>query len=164
MTIQDKFADLRSRGEKALVCFFTAGDQPLEDLPDIVLLLESSGADIVEIGLPFSDPFGEGPTIQDSSQRSLENGSSLTKILDAIANCKASIPLVTMGYYNPILRFGLDAFATRSRGVGATGTIVNDLVPDEATDWDKACEKTGLSLALCLHSLGSLRSDLADTQ
>ena len=144
MTIQDKFADLQSRGEKALVCFFTAGDQPLDDLPDIVAMLESSGADIVEIGLPFSDPFGEGPTIQNSSQRALENGASLTKILAAMSNCKVSIPLVTMGYYNPILRYGLDAFAKRSREVGATGTIVSDLVPDEATDWDKACQKNGL--------------------
>ena len=144
MTIKEKFVDLQFRGEKALVCFFTAGDQPLEDLPEIVALLESSGADIIEIGLPFSDPFGEGPTIQDSSQRSLENGASTTKILAAIANCKASIPLVTMGYYNPILRFGLGAFAKRSHEVGATGTIVNDLVPDEAADWDEACKKNGL--------------------
>ncbi|MBS1702008.1 MAG: tryptophan synthase subunit alpha [Armatimonadetes bacterium] len=144
MTIHDKFSELRQRGEKALVCFFTAGDQPLEDLPAIVALLESSGADVIEIGIPFSDPFGEGPTIQASSQRALDQGVTLTGILEAIAKCNASIPLVTMGYYNPILRFGLDDFAKKSKEVGSTGTIVSDLVPDEAGEWDKACAANGI--------------------
>lgn len=140
MTIQDKFASLNASGKKALVCFFTAGDQPLEDLPEIVALLEASGADIIEIGIPFSDPFGEGPTIQDSSQRALENGATLTKILEAIGKCSSTIPLVTMGYYNPILRFGLEHFSKESVKAGITGTIVSDLVPDEAKEWDAACE------------------------
>ncbi len=144
MTIRDKFASLRINGEKALVCFFTAGDQPLEDLPEILNLLSSAGADIIEIGIPFSDPFGEGPTIQDSSQRALENGATLTKILDAIERCKVDIPLVTMGYFNPILRFGLKEFATRSKQVSVSGTIVSDLVPDEASAWDQACTESGL--------------------
>ncbi len=144
MTIQDKFAALRSSGEKALICFFTAGDQPLDDLPAIITLLEESGADIIEIGLPFSDPFGEGLTIQGSSQRALDNGATLTKILDAIGNCQTSIPLVTMGYYNPILRFGLREYAEASIKAGVTGTIVSDLVPDEAHDWDAACRANNL--------------------
>lgn len=144
MTIQDKFAALNAVGKKALVCFFTAGDQPLQELPDIVALLEASGADIIEIGIPFSDPFGEGPTIQDSSQRALENGATLTKILEAITKCRCAIPLVTMGYFNPILRFGLDQFSKESLKAGVTGTIVSDLVPDEAKDWDVACESNGL--------------------
>ncbi|MEI7984454.1 MAG: tryptophan synthase subunit alpha [Armatimonadota bacterium] len=144
MTIQDKFSALKANGEKALVCFFTAGDQSLEDLPKIVSYLTENGADVIEIGLPFSDPFGEGPTIQDSSQRSLENGTTLTKVLDAIAECRIAIPLVTMGYFNPILRFGLDKFAAKSKEVGVTGTIVSDLVPDEANVWDEVCEQEDL--------------------
>ncbi len=144
MTIQDKFSALKASGEKALVCFFTAGDQPLDDLPKIVSYLAENGADVIEIGLPFSDPFGEGPTIQDSSQRSLENGTTLSKVLDSIALCGASIPLVTMGYFNPILRFGLEKFAIRSKEVGATGTIVSDLVPDEADVWDEVCDRQEL--------------------
>ena len=144
MTIQSKFEALQARGEKALVCFFTAGDQPLEELPEIVELLANAGADIIEVGIPFSDPFGEGPTIQDSSQRSLENGTSLSKILEAMSKCKTTVPLVTMGYYNPILRYGLDSFAKESKRIGATGTIVSDLVPDEASDWDEACSANGL--------------------
>ncbi len=144
MTIQQKFLDLKGKGEKALVCFFTAGDQPLSDLPNIVELLEASGADLIEIGIPFSDPFGEGPTIQASSQRALDNGANLSTIMDAIGSCKTNIPLVTMGYYNPILRYGLKAFAQKSLEVGCTGTIVSDLVPDEASAWDEACQEAGL--------------------
>lgn len=144
MTITEKFDSLGKLGEKALVCFFTAGDQPLDDLPEIVALLEANGADVIEIGIPFSDPFGEGPTIQASSQRALDNGVSLSAILEAIGKCNVSIPLVTMGYYNPILRYGLDAFAQKSKEVGSTGTIVSDLVPDEAGEWDDACAKCGL--------------------
>lgn len=126
------------------MCFFTAGDQPLSDLPAIVELLESAGADIIEIGIPFSDPFGEGPTIQASSQRALDNGVTPEAILDAISKCKTAIPLVTMGYYNPILRKGLDAFAATSRKAGATGTIISDLVADEGDDWDQASVKNDL--------------------
>ena len=144
MTIQSKFSELRQKGEKALVCFFTAGDQPLEDLPEIVSFIAEGGADIIEIGIPFSDPFGEGPTIQDSSQRALENGASLSKILDAIQQCDVNIPIVTMGYYNPILRFGLSSFANRAKEVGCTGTIVSDLIPDEAAEWDAVCTKAGM--------------------
>lgn len=158
MTLTEKFSDLASRGEKALVCFFTAGDQPLEDLPRIVSLLEEAGADAIEIGIPFSDPFGEGPTIQHSSQRALENGASVSKILDAISRCNASIPLVTMGYYNPVLRTGLDEYATRSRAVGCTGTIISDLIPDEADDWDAASAAAGLeTIYLCAPTSTSTR-------
>jgi tryptophan synthase alpha chain len=144
MTLTEKFKQLKDQGEKALVCFFTAGDQPLSDLPKIVKIMEEAGADAIEIGIPFSDPFGEGPTIQDSSQRALERGATVSAILDAISKCEASIPLVTMGYYNPVLRTGLDAYAALSKAVGCTGTIISDLVPDEADDWDAASAKAGL--------------------
>lgn len=160
MTLTEKFSDLASRGEKALVCFFTAGDQPLEDLPRIVTVLEEAGADAIEIGIPFSDPFGEGPTIQHSSQRALENGATVSKILDAISRCNASIPLVTMGYYNPVLRTGLDEYASRSRAAGCTGTIISDLIPDEADDWDAASGAAGLeTIYLCAPTSTSTRID-----
>lgn len=150
MTLTQKFAELAGRGEKALVCFFTAGDQPLDDLPRIVALLEEAGADAVEIGIPFSDPFGEGPTIQASSQRALDNGATVSKILDAISKCNASIPLVTMGYYNPVLRTGLADYAELSKKAGCTGTIISDLIPDEADDWDRASADAGIeTIYLC---------------
>ncbi len=158
MTLTEKFSQLSAKSEKALVCFFTAGDQPLSDLPRIVALLEQSGADAIEIGIPFSDPFGEGPTIQDSSQRALENGASVSKILEAIAQCRASIPLVTMGYYNPVLRCGLSGYAARSKAAGCTGTIISDLIPDEADAWDAASLEAGLeTIYLCAPTSTSAR-------
>lgn len=142
--LHDRLQALRARGEKALVLFLTAGDQPLEELPDIVSALAEGGADAIEIGIPFSDPFGEGPTIQASSQRALENGAGTRAILDAIAKCAVDIPIVTMGYYNPVLRFGLKEFAQASADAGASGTIVSDLVPDEAEDWCAASAAAGI--------------------
>ncbi len=142
--LNQRFEDLRNRGEKALILFLTAGDQPLDQLPAIVEALREGGADIVEIGLPFSDPFGEGPTIQASSQRSLANGTTPQAILEAVGNIYADVALVTMGYYNPVLRYGLEEFAQTSAKVGATGTIISDLVPDESDAWCSASDKAGI--------------------
>lgn len=125
--------------------FFTAGDQPLDELPAIVDALAEGGADVVEIGIPFSDPFGEGPTIQASSQRSLDRGTTTQDILSAISRISADVAVVTMGYYNPILRFGLEEFAKASAQVGASGAIISDLVPDEADAWGKAGDAAGIS-------------------
>ena len=135
---------LRSKGERALVLFFTAGDQPLEELPAIIDALVEGGADLIEIGIPFSDPFGEGPTIQASSQRALDNGVTPLAILEAIGGVNTSVPIVTMGYYNPVLRFGLSQFADSSKGVGVSGTIISDLVPDEAEAWCQASGNAGI--------------------
>jgi len=142
--LHDRFQELNARNEKALVLFFTAGDQPLSELPAIVDALAEGGADVIEIGIPFSDPFGEGPTIQASSQRALDNGASARQILDAIGQVTAGIPIVTMGYYNPILRFGLAEFAQASADAGASGTIVSDLVPDEAEEWATVSAAAGM--------------------
>jgi len=144
LTLTQKFDELRARNERALVLFLTAGDQPLSELPAILETLTEGGADVIEVGIPFSDPFGEGPTIQASSQRSLENGTSARAILDAIQSVSLPIPVVTMGYYNPILRMGLKDFAKRSAAAGIAGTIVSDLIPDESDDWGAACAEAGL--------------------
>ena len=143
-TLDQKFIELKSRGEKALVLFFTAGDQPLSDLPDIVQALKEGGADAIEIGMPFSDPFGEGPTIQLSSQRSLENGTSIRGVLAAMSACESAVPLLTMGYTNPVLRFGFKDFALASRAAGSTATILSDLTPDESDEWCGASAAAGL--------------------
>ena len=124
--------------------FFTAGDQPLDDLPGILDTLTEGGADVIEVGIPFSDPFGEGPTIQSSSQRSLDAGATPTKILQAIASASPQAPVVTMGYYNPILRFGLREFTHASRMAGVCGTIVSDLIPDESDAWCDASAAEGI--------------------
>lgn len=143
-TLTQKFDELRSRNEKALVLFLTAGDQPLDQLPQILLALQEGGADVIEVGIPFSDPFGEGPTIQASSQRSLDRGTTPREILRVLGTISLDIPVVTMGYYNPILRTGLDEFTRLSAEAGVTGTIVSDLIPDESDDWGAACAKNGL--------------------
>ncbi|CAN1509212.1 TrpA Tryptophan synthase alpha chain [Fimbriimonadaceae bacterium] len=139
ITLSDRFSQLKSKQEKALVLFLTAGDQPLSQLPAIVSTLESAGADAIEIGIPFSDPFGEGPTIQASSQRSLDNGTKPIDILNALSDLPRTIPIVTMGYVNPVMRMGWTTFAERSRAAGVTGTIISDLVPEEADEWCAAC-------------------------
>jgi len=137
-TLSDKLSLLKARNEKALVLFLTAGDQPLAELGEIIGALEEGGADVIEIGIPFSDPFGEGPTIQASSQRALDHGATPRRILESLAGIHTQVPVVTMGYYNPILRFGLSDFAKKSRDAGVCGTIVSDLVPDEAEAWCRA--------------------------
>ncbi|RYG48468.1 tryptophan synthase subunit alpha, partial [bacterium] len=139
-----RFDDLRLRGEKALVVFLTAGDQPLDQLPEILRALAEGGADVIEVGIPFSDPFGEGPTIQASSQRALEHGATPAAILQAMSQAGTDVPLVTMGYYNTVLRVGLDRFARMARGAGSSGTIISDLVPDEAGNWREASANEGL--------------------
>jgi tryptophan synthase alpha chain len=140
-TLSEKFSDLRRRGEKALVLFLTAGDQPPHELSELIKFLADVGADVIEIGVPFSDPFGEGPTIQASSQRALDHGATPRVILSEISKLKSQVPLVTMGYYNPVLRYGLDAFAQASHFAGVSGTIISDLVPDEAEEWCAASAK-----------------------
>lgn len=144
MTITEKFNLLKSRGEKALVLFVTAGDPDLESLPEIMEELQNAGADIIEIGLPFSDPIADGPTIQASSQRALDRGVNLNGVLSAVANAKTTIPLVMMGYYNSVLRIGLDEFVSRAKNVGFSGTIMCDLIGEEGRDWITASKKGSL--------------------
>lgn len=142
--IQNRFTELRAKGEKALVLFLTAGDQPLEELPAILDTLVEGGADLIEVGIPFSDPFGEGPTIQASSQRALDRGVTPLEILDAISHSRLQIPIVTMGYYNTYLRLGLDQIAAKSAQAGVCGAIISDLVPDEGDAWSQAAARHGL--------------------
>lgn len=142
-TVADRFAELRAKGHKALVLFVTAGDPSLEQLPAILEALAEGGADIIEIGIPFSDPIADGPTIQASSQRALDRGATPAATLDAIAGFDKT-PLVLMGYYNPILRAGLDDSADSAQAAGVSATIVSDLIPEEADDWISASLAHGL--------------------
>ncbi|MCH8979463.1 MAG: tryptophan synthase subunit alpha [Armatimonadetes bacterium] len=141
--IGDRFAELRGKGEKALVLFVTAGDPSLDALPEIMDALAEGGADIIEVGIPFSDPIADGPTIQASSQRALDRGATPAGALDAIAGFDKT-PLVLMGYYNPVLRAGLDESADAAQAAGVCATIVSDLTPEEADDWISASLAHGL--------------------
>lgn len=142
--IHERFQSLKSRGEKALVLFVTAGDPDLGELPAILSALEEGGADIIEIGIPFSDPIADGPVIQASSQRALDRGVTPSAALDAIAKAGVSVPIVLMGYANPIFRIGAKAFADRAVAVGASGMIVCDMIPEEAGSWIEASRAAGL--------------------
>jgi tryptophan synthase alpha chain len=142
--LNQRFTDLRSRGEKALVLFVTAGDPELGELPAILQALEEGGADVVEVGIPFSDPIADGPTIQASSQRALDRGVRPQDALRALSEVRLGIPVVAMGYYNPLLRVGLDRFAAHLAQAGCSGTIVSDLSPEEAEPWLAASRSAGL--------------------
>ncbi|HRF60246.1 MAG TPA: tryptophan synthase subunit alpha [Fimbriimonadaceae bacterium] len=147
--IATRFHALRERGEKALIPFVVAGDPALDQLPAILETLAEAGADLIEVGIPFSDPIADGPTIQAASQRALDRGVQPPAVLDGIARWSESAgedrpALVLMGYYNPILRWGLGAFAEAARAAGADGTIVSDLTPEESDDWIAASRASGL--------------------
>lgn len=144
MTLSDKFESLRQRGEKALVTFVTPGDPSITELPAILEMLQEAGADIIEVGIPFSDPIADGPTIQASSQRALDRGVTPGSVLLALSKATLEVPVVLMGYYNPILRRGLHNFAAAAREAGVAGLIVSDLTPEESAEWVEACRANSL--------------------
>jgi tryptophan synthase alpha chain len=144
MSVSSRLAGLRAGGRKALIPFVTAGDPSLEDLPAILAALEEGGADVIEIGIPFSDPIADGPTIQASSQRALDRGVTPTRVLEALSQSRISAPIVLMGYYNSVLARGLQEFAVRAKEAGASGAIISDLIPEDAGPWIAACDSAGL--------------------
>lgn len=144
--ISQAFAQAKAAGSAALIPFLTAGFPQPEAFLDILTALEASGADLIEVGLPFSDPLADGPTIQAASRSALELGVTPEKVFDLLAQARMRIksPLVLMTYFNPILRQGLAEFAARTKESGAAGVIVPDLPPEEASGWLAAAEKAGL--------------------
>jgi len=136
-SIQQTFADSRRAGRGVLVVYVTAGDPSLEETVEIVTTVAEAGADIVELGIPYSDPLADGPTIQAASQRALEAGATIQGVFDCAAQIRerSSIPLVIMTCYNPILQFGPEAFAQEASKVGIDGILASDLPPSEAEQW-----------------------------
>jgi len=144
--IDEVFEKLRGEGRVALMPFLVAGDPSLKMTGQLILELAKSGADIIELGVPFSDPLADGPTIQRASQRALAGGVTLTAILDFLKGLRrqTDIPIVLMGYYNPIYHYGVERFAEDARTCGADGIIVPDLPPEEAGELVAAARKAGL--------------------
>ena len=142
------FADLRARGERALVAYLTAGDPSLGATERLVREAAARGADIVELGVPFSDPIADGPVIQRAAMRALERGISVARVLETVATLRAetAVPLVLLTYYNPVLAFGLKAFARTAADAGVDGVIVADLPPEEAGPFAAEAEAAGLDL------------------
>lgn len=134
--IDQRFADLKARGRAAFVAFITAGDPDLETSTQILAGLPGAGADIIELGMPFSDPMADGPAIQASSLRALKAGQTMRKTLAMVAEFRKTddtTPIVLMGYYNPIYVYGVSAFVKDAKAAGIDGLIVVD-VPPEADD------------------------------
>ncbi len=142
------FARLRERNERALVAYFTAGDPTLEMTGRLVVEAERRGADVIELGVPFSDPLADGPVIQRAAQRALAGGTSLIRVLELVKAVRADVraPIVLFTYYNPVLQFGLPAFAETAAKVGVDGVIVIDLPPEEAAPLAADAERAGLDL------------------
>lgn len=150
--VNQKFTSLEKDGKSALVCYVTAGDPSLDATKSIVLELEKSGADIIELGIPFSDPMADGPTIQLASERSLAVGTNLNKVLEVVTEIReiSDIPLILFGYYNPFLSYGLKKFARDARECGVDGVLVVDLPPEESEEFKKALDENGLHLVFLL--------------
>lgn len=131
--IESQFSRLRKRGERALIPFITAGDPSLPTTEALVMAIAEAGADLIEIGVPFSDPLAEGPTIQRSSERALRAGTTLRGVLRLVKNLRPKLdqPLVLMGYANVFLAMGERNFAEAAKEVGVDGVIAVDLPPEE---------------------------------
>ena len=147
MTRIDKvFRGLKEKGEKALIPFITAGDPDLETSHRLALEIAARGADLLELGIPFSDPLADGPTIQAASSRALKEGVHLADVLTLAGAVRreTDIPLVLMGYYNPILQYGLEQTAADAARQGVDGFIIPDLPPEEAEPWRRAARTAGI--------------------
>lgn len=142
------FAALRARRERALVPYFTVGDPSIAATRQLVVEVARRGADVIELGIPFSDPLADGPVIQRATQRALAAGVTLPRVLEMVREMRGevSVPLVFLTYYNPILAFGLKAFCRTAVEAGVDGVIVADLPPEEAAPLQAEAEPAGLDL------------------
>ncbi len=150
--IDQTFARLHERKEAALIAYVMAGDPTLGETEQLVLELERAGADIIELGVPFSDPIADGPVIQQAAERALRSGTSLRKILPMVKQLRAKtqIPLVLMAYYNNIHAFGPERFFKEASAAGVDGLIVPDMPPDEAGPLKGPSATYGLQLIFLL--------------
>ena len=134
--IGEKFKSLRAKNEKALVVYLTAGDPSLDITRELIFGLEKAGMDILEIGVPFSDPTADGPVIQAASQRALKTGTTLQGVLDLVVDIRqtSQIPILLFGYFNPIFAYGVEKFSHAAQKAGVDGVLVVDLPPEEAQE------------------------------
>jgi tryptophan synthase alpha chain len=139
--IAQRFAALRESGEIGIVPYITAGDPSLDATLKFVIALAEAGADVIELGIPFSDPLADGPTIQRASERALKAGTTIASVLELVRRIRQSssaateVPIILFGYYNPILQMGVEKFAAAASAAGADGVLVTDLTPEESVDY-----------------------------
>jgi tryptophan synthase alpha chain len=135
--ISKRFAELRASGELGIVAYITAGDPSLHATLKYVLALAEAGADVIELGVPFSDPLADGPVIQRASERALKAGATLAGVLELVRRIRqcSEVPLVLFGYYNPFLQMGIEKCAAAAANAGADGVLVTDLTPEESDEY-----------------------------
>lgn len=150
--IAGKFRDLGKKNRKAFIPYIMAGDPNIKRTRELINVLEGCGADIIELGVPFSDPLADGPTIQKAAQRALDEGVTLKKVIAFVAELRAGtqIPIILMTYYNPIFKYGEERFVLDATAAGVDGVIVPDLPPDEAGNLMKHARKRGLDTIFLL--------------
>src|SRR5580692_12239193 len=135
--ISQRFAELRESGELGIIAYITAGDPSLDATHKFVLALAEAGADVIELGIPFSDPLADGPTIQRASERALKAHTTLAQVIELVGEIRKSseVPVVLFGYYNPVLQMGLEKFASTAANAGADGVLITDLTPEESDEY-----------------------------
>jgi tryptophan synthase alpha chain len=134
------FQDLKTTGRKGFIPFITAGDPDLETTGQLLIELARGGATLIEVGVPFSDPMADGPTIQRASERALRHGFGTADIFATIAaaQAEAPVPIVLFSYFNPLLRYGVERLAKDAKASGVDGVLVTDLIPEEAAEFSSA--------------------------
>jgi tryptophan synthase alpha chain len=150
--ITKKFKEIREKKGKAFIPYIMAGDPDIKRTRELIRILEDCGADIIELGVPFSDPLADGPTIQKAAQRALDEGVTLKKVIALVAEIRRStqIPVILMTYYNPVFKYGEERFVLEASAAGVDGIIVPDLPPDEAGNLIKYAKKSGLDTIFLL--------------
>jgi tryptophan synthase alpha chain len=150
--LSDAFARIRAAGTPGLVTYITAGDPDLSSTGRVLSALDRAGADVIEVGVPFSDPLADGPVIQRATERALASGTTLAGVLDLVRACRSVIraPIVIFSYANPILRLGAERFADRARESGVDGVLVLDLPIEEADDFRNMLASRGIDTILLL--------------
>jgi tryptophan synthase alpha chain len=150
--IEERFTQLRGAGRTGLVTYVTAGDPDLTRSAEIIKRLDQAGADVLEIGVPFSDPLADGPVIQRATERALAAGTTLAQVLDLVGRVRSSVqaPIVIFSYANPIFRLGAERFADRARDAGVDGVLVLDLPIEEADEFRNMLGTRGIDTILLL--------------
>jgi tryptophan synthase alpha chain len=146
--IDDAFNTLKQQGKKGIIPFVSAGDPDLATTEQLLIELSQSGATLIELGVPFSDPMADGPVIQRASERALKNNFGLQELLDAAARARRQIdtPIILFSYYNPLLQFGLQRIARATRDAGLDGILVTDLTPEEAGEFETELRANDLNM------------------
>ena len=146
--IEDAFKTLKREGKKGFIPFITAGDPDLATTEELLAVLAHSGATLIELGVPFSDPMADGPVIQRASERALKHGFGLQEILDTVARARKQIdiPIILFSYYNPLLQFGLKRVAQAAKDAGIDGVLVTDLTPEESSEFEAELRVHGLDM------------------